>query len=63
MYNGGSPWATYWIDTVTELRPKLTASGHLTDALVDGFLTRCADAAWWTETIAFTAVHGRAPHP
>jgi len=61
VYNGGSPWATYWIDTVTELRPKLTASGHLTDALVDGFLTRCADAAWWTETIAFTAVHGRAP--
>jgi len=61
VYNGGSPWATYWIDTVTELRPKLTASGHLTDALVDAFLTRCADAAWWTETIAFTAVHGRAP--
>ena len=63
VYNGGSPWATYWIDTVTELRPKLTASGHLTEALVDGFLERCADASWWTETIAFTAVHGRAPRP
>ena len=61
VYNGGSPWATYWIDTVTELRPKLTSSGHLTDAVVDGFLTRCADASWWTETIAFTAVHGRSP--
>ena len=61
VYNGGSAWATYWIDTVTELRDQLTASGHLTAALIDGFLTRCRDAAWWTETIAFTAVRGRAP--
>jgi hypothetical protein len=22
---------------------------------------RCADPAWWTQTIAFTAAHGRAP--
>lgn len=29
--NGGSPWATYRIDTVTELRPRLVASGHLND--------------------------------
>jgi hypothetical protein len=24
-------------------------------------LARCADPAWWTQTIAFTAVDGRAP--
>ena len=38
-----------------------SALGTLDDALVDGFLARCADPAWWTQTIAFTAVHGRAP--
>ena len=35
VYNGGSPWAAYWIDTVTELRPRLVGSGKLDDRLVD----------------------------
>jgi hypothetical protein len=61
VYDGGSPWAAYWIDTVTELRPRLVASGRLDDRLVDRFLARCADPRWWTQTIAFTAVHARAP--
>ena len=30
------------------------------DHLVDAFLARCDDPGWWTETIAFTAVHARA---
>jgi hypothetical protein len=29
--------------------------------LVDTFLGYCADPGWWTQTIAFTAVHGYAP--
>ena len=61
LYQGGSAWATYWVDTVEELRPSLVESGHIDDELVDGFLTTCADPSWWTQTIAFTAVHGRAP--
>ena len=61
VYDGGSPWATYWIETVTELRPRLVASGKLDDRLVDRFLAHCADPRWWTQTIAFTAVHARAP--
>jgi SAM-dependent methyltransferase len=59
VYNGASPWADYWIDTIVELRDGLLASGRLDDALIDGFLARCADPAWWTQTIAFTAVHAR----
>jgi SAM-dependent methyltransferase len=59
VYNGGSPWAGYWIDTVTELRVPLAASGHLDDELIDAFLAHCADPAWWTETISFTAVRAR----
>lgn len=61
VYHGGSPWAAYRIDTVTDLRPRLTAEGPLDDRLVDRFLAQYADPHWWTQTIAFTAVHARAP--
>jgi 2-polyprenyl-3-methyl-5-hydroxy-6-metoxy-1,4-benzoquinol methylase len=61
IYNGASSWADYWTQTITELRQDLTSSGNLSDALVDRMLVYCADPAWWTQTIAFTAVHGYAP--
>jgi SAM-dependent methyltransferase len=61
VYNGGSPWADYWRQTVTELRGDLIESGKINDALIDAFLAHCADPNWWTQTIAFTAVHARAP--
>ena len=60
VYNGGSDWADYWTQTIVELRKGLVDSGKLSDQLVDGFLAHCADPGWWTETIAFTAVHARA---
>ena len=58
---GGSPWADYWTETITELRDQLVGSGKVDDRLIDAFLAHCADPGWWTETIAFTAVHARAP--
>jgi SAM-dependent methyltransferase len=61
LYNGGSPWAVYWTETVLELRGDLIASGKLDEGSIDIFLGRCADPSWWTQTIAFTAVHGRTP--
>ena len=61
LYNGGSPWAEYWRQTVVELRGRLVASGDLDDRSIDAFLARCADPAWWTQTIAFTTVAARAP--
>ena len=60
-YNGGSAWAEYWRQTVTELRGRLVTSGKLDDGLIGTFLARCADPAWWTQTIAFTAASGRVP--
>jgi SAM-dependent methyltransferase len=60
IYNGGSRWADYWTQTITELRDDLIDSGNLDDALVNTFLRYCADPNWWTQTIAFTVVHGRA---
>jgi SAM-dependent methyltransferase len=59
LYNGGSDWARYWEQTVIELRTRLVSSGRLDDRTIDTFLTRCADPAWWTQTIAFTAASGR----
>jgi SAM-dependent methyltransferase len=61
IYNGGSGWAEYWQLTVAELRPRLIDSGQLTQAVIDAFLRHCADPDWWTQAIAFTAVHGRTP--
>ena len=59
IYNGGSLWADYWIETITELRGDLISSGKLDEALIDKFLAYCADSHWWTQTVAFIAVHGR----
>jgi SAM-dependent methyltransferase len=61
VYNGGSSWAAYWTQTVVELRDRLVNSGRLDDQLIDRFLAHCAEPRWWTQTIAFTAVHARAP--
>ena len=61
VYNGGSPWAAYWTQTVVELRDPLVNSGRLDGQLIDRFLAHCADPRWWTQTIAFTAVPARAP--
>ena len=58
IYNCGSLWADYWIETITELRDDLISSSKLDEALIDKFLAYCADSNWWTQTIAFTAVHG-----
>jgi SAM-dependent methyltransferase len=60
IYNGTSLWADYWTQTVKDLRDQMMSFGNLDNALVDTFLGCCADPAWWTQTIAFTAVHGYA---
>ena len=44
-----------------ELRAQLVKSGKLDNESIDTFLAHCADPNWWTQTIAFTAVHARSP--
>jgi SAM-dependent methyltransferase len=61
LYNGGSPWAEYWQQTICQLRGRLQGSGKLDSEGIDRFLARCADPRWWTQTIAFTAAYGRTP--
>jgi SAM-dependent methyltransferase len=59
MFNGGSPWADYWIRTMRELRPKLVESGNLTDALMSQFETFYTDPHYWTSAICVVASWGR----
>jgi SAM-dependent methyltransferase len=61
LYNGGSPWAAYWQQTIGQLRARLQDSGKLQGESIDNFLACCSDPRWWTQTIAFTAAHGRTP--
>jgi hypothetical protein len=60
LYNGQSAWARYWLETIVELRDRLEASGNLRKDAIDTFLAYCRDPGWWTQTIAFTVVAGRA---
>ena len=61
LYHGGSLWAAYWRQTVSEVRSLLEDSGKLGARLIDTFLAQHADPAWWTQAIAFTAVRGHVP--
>jgi 2-polyprenyl-3-methyl-5-hydroxy-6-metoxy-1,4-benzoquinol methylase len=61
LYNGGSDWARYWIETVVELHDDLIGSGSLDEQTIDAFLACCRDSSWWTQTIAFTAVRAHRP--
>ena len=55
IYNGSSPWADYWTQTIVELRNDLVGSGRLNEALIDTFLGYCADPSWWTHTLSHSA--------
>jgi cyclopropane fatty-acyl-phospholipid synthase-like methyltransferase len=35
------------------------SSGKLDEALIDRFLAYSSESNWWTQTITFTAAHGR----
>lgn len=43
IYNGGSYWAEYWIQTITELRNDLISSGKVDRPMVDTFLAYCGE--------------------
>jgi SAM-dependent methyltransferase len=57
-YAGGSPWATYWLETHRELRPKLIESGYLNEELLSTFAAFYKDPHYWTSAITFVASWG-----
>ena len=61
QFNGGSDWATYWIETVRELAPSLLKSSYVTEKILEEFHVRYQDPHYWTSVITFTANWGRKP--
>ncbi len=61
LYNGGSHWATYWLETLKELRPRLIESGYITEILMSEFESLYSDPHFWTSAITFIAAWGRKP--
>jgi len=58
IYDGGSPWATYWLETFDELRPKLLGSGFVNDELLRVADQFYRDPNHWTSAIAFVGAWG-----
>jgi SAM-dependent methyltransferase len=61
LYSAGSPWATYWLETLNELRPKLLESGFVSDeslVVVEQFYR---DPNHWTSAITFVGAWGFRP--
>jgi SAM-dependent methyltransferase len=66
LYCGQSPWAKYWLDTLTELRPRLVESGYISRPLLSRFNRIYSDPRIWTSAITFVASWGTKPqikHP
>ena len=59
QFNGGSPWATYWTETMRELAGPLLKSGHVTENMLREFHAAYQDPHCWTSVITFTAKWGR----
>jgi SAM-dependent methyltransferase len=55
QFNGGSDWATFWIETVRELAPSLLKSSYVTEKMREEFHARYQDSHYWTSVITFTA--------
>jgi SAM-dependent methyltransferase len=59
LFNGGSPWANYWLRTLRELRPRLLQAGNVTEIMLNEVESLYADPNYWTSIISFVATSGR----
>jgi SAM-dependent methyltransferase len=61
LFNGGSAWATYLVETIRELRPKLAELGHVSDEIMNELEPHFQDSHYWTSAINFVATSARKP--
>lgn len=61
VFNGGSPWSEYWIETMRELRPRLLESGRIAANCFAEFDARYRDQHYWTSVLTMVASWGRRP--
>jgi SAM-dependent methyltransferase len=55
VFNGGSPWANYFVQTVRELRETLLQSRFLSAAMLAEFESLYANPRYWTSVMTFVA--------
>jgi len=60
-FNGGSCWATYWVQTMQELTPLLLKSGYVTEKMLEELYSCYQDPHYWTSIMTFTANWGHKP--
>ena len=58
FYPGRSPWSKYWLETTSELKPRLLESRHITRAVLARFEGIYSDPKVWTSAITFVASWG-----
>ncbi|HLI62652.1 MAG TPA: methyltransferase domain-containing protein [Terriglobales bacterium] len=61
LFCGGSSWATYWLETMRELQPRLLGSGHIAERSLAAFETAFCDPHYWTSVLTFVVTTGRKP--
>ncbi len=61
MFNGGSPWASYFVNTFDEVRQRLLESGYVTEAMLASLDAQYQDPRYWTSAITFVASWGHKP--
>ncbi len=61
VYNGGSPFARWWVYGIGEVADRLEREGGLPAETLAEFFRLYADPSYWTTTIAFTATTARLP--
>ena len=61
LYNGGSPFARWWVYGIGEVADRLEREGGLPAETLAEFFRLYADPSYWTTTIAFTATTARLP--
>ena len=58
VFNGGSPWSRYWVETMRELEPRLLQSGRITQQSFAEFDARFQDPHYWTSVLTMVASWG-----
>ena len=59
VFSGGSSWATYFVQTVRELRESLVQSGFVNGPMIAAFEELYANPRYWTSVSTFVAAWGR----
>jgi len=60
-FNGGSPWATYFVQTVQELRESLVQSGFINTQMIAELEVLYANPRYWMSVMTIVAAWGRKP--